>query len=156
MPTQPAACPDRSCMCTVRILPLGSPWVVLKRSYVRVPVVPDRVVHDAATVRGVGGVPGVVQAGGYRGRGSTHLVPTLVLPGPNQCQDPLYAPRPGTPGPLGPPHTWAPHHWPVQPIWARFSHKYTKVSHESRVSTKYAHEACHTPCSKKGSKKSRP
>ena len=34
-------------------------------------------------------------------------------------------------------------------IWARFHHKYTKVSHESGVSPKYGDEAWHTPSFKK-------
>ena len=52
--------------------------------------------------------------------------PILVLPGPNQCRPCVPAPTPGTPGPLGPPHTWSSPHseYPPQDQYGRDSAVY--------------------------------
>ena len=99
----------------------------------------------------VGGVPGVVQQGGYTG---------WVLPSTSDwyCQGPTNArtrcicAHQGTPGPCRPFRTpWLPalRYVAWRPIWARFHHIYTKVSINLRVSPKFLHEACHTPYFKK-------
>ena len=70
---------------TVRILPLGSPWVSLKQLLL---VVPDPVLARSRCAEGPGG-PGVPAGtvyweGGYTGYYPPTLPPrTLVLPGPN-------------------------------------------------------------------------
>ena len=52
----------------VRYLPLGSPWSTPNRLF-------STAEYVVRVVRRCRWVPGVVRLGGYRGRGSTHLVP---------------------------------------------------------------------------------
>ena len=106
---------------------------------------------------GTGGVPGGYYRVGIPGWVlplPQPSIPILVLPGPNQSQDHVSAPtmalrRPSWP----PPHTMAPRTQipALEPIQARFSTKYPKVSMKSGVSPKKGDEAWHTPCFKKRS-----
>ena len=138
----------------VRITPLGSPTRPLKRSYVHVPSVLDTVFVPGTSMS----AGGVVYPGwcGWVGTGWVVLPPwhppsTLVLPGPNHCLKPAYLRPPGTPEALLAssahlaPRTQI---WPSLPIRARFRVIYPKVSDKTGVSTKYGHEAWHTPCFK--------
>ena len=102
-----------------------------------------------------GGIPGTTQLGTWEGG----------IPGTNQgpaadwyCQGPTDGPGVhyrvprALQGPAGPLRTpWLPHPLacPSQPIRARFSHIYPKVSPESGVSSVFSHEAWHSPCFKK-------
>ena len=101
-----------------------------ERPYVHVPVTllahaplatARATVRAAVRVVGTGrGIPG--------GEGTTQPGPTLVLPGPNQCQDPTHRVPAGTPGQIpGPPHTCS-SRTRSGPIVARFRPQYTKVS----------------------------
>ena len=138
----------------VRILPLGSPWSTVKcttRASRR------RVVHRGSVREGwYPGWCGRWVPGGvvYRVAGTLPHHPTLVLPGPNHCQGARFCARQALQGALlaplrtpGSPHSDT----RLRPIRARFRPKYTKVSHKSGVSTEIRHEACHSPCFKKGS-----
>ena len=131
---------DRS-QCTVRYLPLGSPWPS--------PKVPHRAVTTAVRV---GAGRWVVPGGWYRvGAGGcytgTHpsMLHGSVLPGPNPCLDQRYLRPLGTPGPCRALRTPSSSHSPSGLHMARFSDINPKVSHNSRVSTKYVNEACHSP-----------
>ena len=97
------------------------------------------------------GVPGWVYWVGTTPSPPTQYPPTrlLVLPGPNRCLKPAIWTSAGTPGLPEALRTPAPRYSPPRPNRARFSLKYTKVSHNPRVSSKSVHEACHTPCFRK-------
>ena len=118
-----------------------------------------RVAPTGTAVRASGGCGGV----GCTGVGAAGVVPggwytgylpsraPLVLPGPNPLPDQRFCVHPGHSRPLlGPPHTLGSSHSNglLEPIWARFSLIYPKVSHKSRVSTLLVDEACHSPCFK--------
>ena len=154
--TPVAAQPQRARGVHVRYRPLGSPSGHRKRSYVYVPV--------ATVACGPVANSGCGRWGAYRGwcgEGYTgrvlYRVPTqpgyigiaraqpLVLqerPAPHARHS---SPCGASAHLAGPPRA-DPH---LQPIWARFHQIYTKVSPYPGVSTKCAHEACHTPCFKK-------
>ena len=143
--------------CAVRILPLGSPWSPPNALYVHYR-------RRRRWLRQCGaGVYGVRYRVGW-GRGSTqpvHIqgqiqvqIQVLVLPGPNQSQIPVSARPPGTPGPSRPlrtPGSSRTQHALLDPIQARFSLKYPKVSHKPGVSSVLVHEAWHSPCFKTAS-----
>ena len=104
-----------------------------------------------------GRVPRVVRAGGYRGRGIPGTTQPSHIPAYWYCQGPTI-PRTGvicvrwhSRALQAPPHTSSSHsaYALLDPIRARFSIIYPKVSHKPGVSPKIAHEACHTPCFKK-------
>ena len=98
-PVQRAGVPGgRRPVRTVRFTPLGSPWWTLKRSYVHVPRVSGRVVHDAATVRGRG-VPGVGYTGRVLYRGTTQPVPRIGIARAQPVPGLPTASPAGTPGP---------------------------------------------------------
>ena len=106
-------------------------------------------VHDELAVQGE--YPGWCRQVGTR-RG---VLPTQYsdwyCQGPTNASTGLHASRPGTPGPAGPSAhlvLLARSRVLLQPIWARFHHKYTKVSGNPGVSPKSGHEACHAPCFK--------
>ena len=142
----------------VRTRALSTPrisYVEPKRSYVHVPSGPRPAVGCALTLTCAWSGCGL---GGYREGGipgSTQPVSDsgiLVLPGPNQCQDPPICVHRALQGPPGPSAHPAPRThvaMPQGPKRARFRVIYLKVSHNPRVSPKYTHEACHSPCFKK-------
>ena len=104
------------------------------------------------------GVPGVVRQGGYTGWGTTQRLYIGIARAQPVLNQAHRVPQ-GTPGPsrtLRTPWTPAPQHALLEPIWARFSSIYPKVSINLGVSPKSAHEACHSPYLKKAVHKARP
>ena len=139
----------------VRYPPLGSPWSTPE---CLLAVSPRGAVREGCTTqRCGGGVPGRVV---YRVLPTT--LPgtrTLVLPGPNRWPIPAlpcpWALR-GPPGPLRTPSSRTLRYALLEPIKARFSSIYPKVSHKTGVSPKNSDEAWHSPCFKNRPRKSRP
>ena len=145
--TASACGPDRPRTCSVRYLPLGSPWLRLNWL--------SALLHGRRTACSrCGWVPGWVPGGWYTGvyreggiPGTTQRL-HIGIARAQPLLDRRFCAHPWHSRPCWALRTpWAPRTQIalLGPIWARFRVLYPKVSHIPGVSTVLCHEACHTP-----------